>query len=323
VKNKRQLLLILIICLTLAVDLACTKGQPTLSAPTRSAAPAPLPTAAPTLILPTMTTTFIPLTPSPTAPVSGPALTAVQFALDIDESGNLIFPATEFVSGVARVYVRFAYQDFNDFDKIETRWYLNGNWVSGSMLDWDGGEDGEYVIWIEDPTGLARGQWRWELVARDEIRGGGAFSIGGEPRYINEAWGVSLDPPATWSKESEETDFVTFSSSDRRQALAVRVASGVTELSELAAANLELFSTDHPEAEVVLTEDVTMNGEPALLQQVRYSGQGEGQEFVFIVSALHAGVGYSLWVLGPADDVDGLQVFLADTLLSMRFSEKD
>ena len=76
----------------------------------------------------------------------------------------------------------------------------------------------------------------------------------------------------------------------------------------------------NPEAEVVTTEDVTMNGEGALLQQVRYVDQEGGEDVLFIVSALHAGSAYSLWMLGPADEITVLRTLMMAALHSIRFS---
>jgi hypothetical protein len=263
---------------------------------------------------------------SPT--IEGPALTDVQFALDVDQSGQAIYPANEFVSGITRIYVRFAYQGLEGVPEVNSSWYLNDNLVISNTLAWDGGGAGYYVIWMEDPTGIRRGEWRWELAAvprtqdaleRDPL-GVGTFTIGGEPRYINGTWGLSFDPPATWELQSEEEDFVTFSSPDQRQALALRVSPATAALTETAAAELALFQENHPDADVVATQDVTLSGEPALLQQVRYTDEEHGEQLLFIVSTLRADGSYSLWTLGPADQSATLQSLLIAALRSIQFS---
>jgi hypothetical protein len=249
----------------------------------------------------------------------------VQFALDVDQAGGLIFPATEFVFGVRRVYVRFAYQEMGDAQELISRWYLNDNPVSSSALAWDGGGEGEYVMWMEDPDGLGRGQWRWELMDGADVVGRGSFSVDGEPGYVNEIWGVTFEPPPGWELVSEQESFVTFSSPDQRRGLALRAILGVTDLSEIAAANLALFRADHPDAEVVATRETTMNGRGGLLQQVRAADPGaEDQEsdeqLLFIASAIHGDAGYSLWVLGPADETEDLTRLLDTARLSVRFA---
>jgi hypothetical protein len=303
---------------------ATTMLIPTLSPTSRSATAVPA-TAMATPVSLTATSAAAPPTLTATMPASG--LTQVRFALDVDETGQLIFPATEFVFGVTRIYVRFSYRGLGNLTQVKTNWYLNENLVSSGTLDWDGGEAGDYVIWVEDAEGLGRGHWEWELVAigrtggrEDDTRlGRGAFTVGGEPSFVNETWGLSFDPPGTWEVTSERADFVAFSSPDQRQALALRAIPQAGSLPEVSSAELALFREDHPEAEVVMTGDITMSGEAALLQQVRYEDQEVGEQFLFIVSALHDGASYSLWVLGPADDVATLKRLLVVTLRSIQF----
>lgn len=279
-----------------------------------------------TFVLPTAASSTVSPTLTATVPASG--LTDVRFALEVDETGQLVFPATEFLHGVTRVYVRFSYRGLGDVTEVRTKWYLNENLVSSGTLDWDGGEAGDYVIWVEDAEGLGRGQWEWELVSiqraggreDDTSLGSGAFTIGGEPSYVNQAWGLSFDPPGSWEITSERADFVAFSSPDQRQALALRAIPQASDLAQVSSAELALFQEDHPEAQVVMAGDITMSGEEALLQQVRYEDPEGGEQFLFIVSALHDGASYSLWVLGPADDVATLKRLLVGTLRSIQFS---
>jgi hypothetical protein len=332
---------LLAVGLLLVTALACGQEQRPQTAPTLSPfAKGETPTVMPTLPLPTATVTPTLVSATPTAvPTASPtpvALTEVQFALDVDETGQLIFPATEFVFGVTRIYVRFAYHGLADVTEVASVWYLNENPVVSGTLAWDGGEAGNYVMWMEDLNGVGRGQWRWELAAvrrahdatDNTLLGGGTFTIGGAPRYVNAAWGLSFDPPASWKMESENEGFVTFSSPDQRGALALRVApaaTGLTEtvatgLMETAANDLAVFQADRPEAEVVETEDVTMNGKKALLQQVHYTDQESGDQLLYIVSSLHAGSAYSLWMLGPAEQATTLRVLLIASLRSIRFS---
>jgi hypothetical protein len=322
---KRWLYRILIITLLSGTALACGRDpmtpavstQPTLTVLPATDTPDPARftptamTATPAVVLSTSTATAVP---------SGPVLTSVQFALEVDPSGQLVFPASDFVSGVTRVYVRFAYRRFDGITELESTWYLNDNRVSRSILVWEGGREGEYLIWIEDPRGLNRGQWRWELFFQEAIVGGGSFVVGEGPRFVSDALGIGFDPPATWTQESETADFVTFSSPDQLQGIALHAASSSESLSELAAADVERFRGDHPDAEIELTENVTMNGEPALLQRISYQDPERGEQELYIVSAIHDGLGYSLWVLGPGDDASGLEALVAETLLSIQFS---
>lgn len=293
--------------------------QPTLTALHFTDTPEPVVftptaiTATPAVVLATATATLVP---------SGPALTSVQFALEVDPSGQLVFPASDFVSGVTQVYVRFAYAGFDGITELESTWYLNDNRVSRSILEWDGGKEGEYLIWIEDPGGLNRGRWRWELLHQEAIVGGGSFVVGEGPRFASDALGIGFDPPATWTQESESADFATFSSPDQLQGMALHTTSSVFGLSELAAADVERFRGDHPDAEIKLTENVTMNGEPALLQRISYQDPERGERELYIVSAIHNGLGYSLWVLGPVDEAGGLETLVAETLLSIQFPNK-
>lgn len=325
--------IVLVIGLLVIPALACGQDEREQPQATRTHSP----TATPLLtVVPTPAWTVVPAaapaTPSPstptaTSPAHGPSLTDVQFALDVDPTGQLTFPATQFVLGVTRVYVRFAYQGLGDVTEVKTVWYLHENPLSVGTLAWDGGDAGEYIIWIEDPDGLGRGHWRWELAAiglegggeEDTLLGGGAFIIGGQPRYINSNWGLSFDPPSAWQIGSESPDYVTFSSPDQRKALALRVKQEVGGLPETSAANLEWFQEDLREAEVVATEEVTMNGEKALLQQARYTDQGNAEQILFVVSALHADTAYSLWMLGPADDLVTVRTELVAALHSIRF----
>ncbi len=336
--KRRWVVCVWLVGLVTASAVACSRDQGPQATPTRPPALTLLPADTPTPHIPTRVlataVAAAPRIPTPTAPLSGPALTDVRFALEVDEAGGLVFPATEFVQGVTRVYVRFSYQELGDVAQVESKWYLNENRISSGKMAWDGDAEGDYVIWIEDPDGLGRGQWRWEMIADSNVLGGGTFAIGGGPGYSNEAWGVSFDPPPTWELASERDSFVTFSSPDQRQAVALRVAPATGKLSKSAAADLALFRVDHPEAEVVGTEEVTMNGKAALLQQIRYVDQGatesgsedqesggeeSSEQLLFVVSAIHADSAYSLWVLGPADGAGELKRLLAASLLSVRF----
>lgn len=322
--NRRWMLPILALSVLLASVLACTQAQPPKPTVTSHPLPSVVPTVTrspptPTAVLAAATRSPVPPTPTATVPLLGPGLTDVQFALDVLENGQLVFPATEFVFGVTRIYARFSYRGLGDVKEVQTIWYRNDNPVSRGTLAWDGGQAGDYLIWLEDPDGLGRGDWRWELVAGGQILGGGTFTILGEPRYINEVWGLSFDPPVNWESESETADFVTFSSPNQRQALALRVAPQSAGLSETAANNLAVFQTEHPEAEVVTTEEVTMSGKEALLQQVHYTDEESGEETLFIVSALHAESVYSLWMLGPAEEAETLKRLLFATVHSLRF----
>jgi hypothetical protein len=74
---------------------------------------------------------------------------------------------------------------------------------------------------------------------------------------------------------------------------------------------------------VVATQDVTLSGEKALLQQVHYTDQERGEQLLYIVSALRAGESYSLWALGPADQAATLQALLIATLRSIQFSANE
>jgi hypothetical protein len=254
----------------------------------------------------------------------------VQFALDVDsQTGELIFPANEFVFGITRVYVRFDYQGLRDVTEAQSTWYLNENLVTAGVMTWDGGDAGAYIIWAENSEGLERGEWRWEFAVDGVPLGDGAFTVGGEPRYTKPAWGLALDPPMTWEVASEEENFVTFSSPDQQQALALRVAPLATGLTETATVELTTtitfdlapFQQEHPDIEVVDTQDVTVSGKEALLQEARYVDQERGEQVLYIVSTLHAGAAYNVWMLGPADSADVLHALLLTTLRSIRLDE--
>jgi hypothetical protein len=333
--NRHWILVFLVVAMLAMSLLGCSKGRQTQSTPapisSSTAVPNPredVPTDTPITRRATATPTPVLASPTATQMGSGPTLTDVQFALEIEQGGQLIYPAREFVLGVTRVYVRFSYQGFAGVTEVASIWYLNENRVFIGKLAWDGGEAGDYLIWVEDPNGLGRGGWRWELAvvegARDEEEttpiGGGAFVVDGEASYLNEAWGLSFDPPAGWNLASETEDYVTYSSPDGRKGLALHFAAEAVELPEVAAAYLKLSREEHPEAEVETTEEVTMNGEAALVQQVRYADQEGGEEVLLIVSALHAGSAYSLWMLGPADEVVALKTMMMAALHSIRFS---
>jgi hypothetical protein len=260
------------------------------------------------------------MTPTPTQSPDGPALKDVQFALDVDPYGELIFPAQAFVHGVTRVYARFAYERMEEVQALQTIWYLNDNPVSEARIDWDGTGAGHYLIWIEDPAGLGRGSWRWELWADGRNLGGGGFSIGGAARYTSEAWALSFDPPPAWELETETEDFVSFSSADQQSALALRVAPQGVPLSETAALDLTVFQTEHPDAHVVTRDETTLGGEPAILHQLRYAAAEGNEGLLLIVTAIHRQTAYNLWLLGPAEIEDTLKRLMVTTLRSIRFS---
>ena len=332
--KRRWFLAVWVVGLVVTPGVACSTDQQPLNTSARQPTLMPSPNATPTIlpatfVVPSVAAATASPIPTFTVATVGWALTDVQFALDTDQTGELIFPATEFPFGVTRIYVRFTYEEMGDVRQVESRWTLNGNPVSPSALAWDGGAEGDYVIWMEDPEGLGRGQWRWELTAGADVLGGGAFTISGQPGYVNETWRVSFEPPPTWERTSEQENFVTFSSADQRHALALTATPGAAELPEIVAAQLALFRADHPDAKVVATTETTMNGRPALLQRVRYVDTGSGvqepstpenvEQLLFIVSAINAGSGYSLWVLGPADEEMELEERTATVRLSVRF----
>jgi hypothetical protein len=99
----------------------------------------------------------------------------------------------------------------------------------------------------------------------------------------------------------------------------VRVALGGADLVNTTDSDLALFQEDHPEAEVVATEEVTMGGNSAFFSQVRYEDEESGKQVLFVVSAVHSGSVYSLWMLGPQDDTEALKTQFFAALRSIRF----
>jgi hypothetical protein len=297
-----------------------TPAKPTPnSTPTVGTAPTVTPVPATPTVLAVATATLPPDTPTVPATPSGPAIAAVQFALDVDDAGELVFPADSFVFGVTRVYVRFEYHAFADVARVMSNWYLNENLVSSGTLDWDGGATGAYILWLEDLQGLGRGEWRWELLGDGRVLGTAAFAVGGGPLFTKAEWQFGFDPPTNWREESDAAAFVTFSSPDERQALAVHVVPLGEGMAEAAEASLALFRREHADAQVVMAEETTMNGEEALLQQIRYDAGEAGPHTLFIVTAAHADFAYSLWVLGPSEQESELNMLLTTTLRSVRF----
>ena len=333
-KKRRWLLAVLVVGLVVTSGVTCnTEKRPSdtpARQPTLTSSPQPVSTTLPaTSVGPSTTTATTSPAPTATAEPIGWALTDVQFAIDIDQTGELVFPDTEFPLGVTRVYVRFAYEDLGEMGQVESRWYLNDNPVSSSALAWDGGAEGDYVMWIETPEGLGNGQWKWELTADTDVLGGGGFTIGRGPSYVNETWGIGFDPPLAWEQATEQNSFVTFSSADEANGVALMATPGAADLSDTAATHLALFHTDHPDAAIVSTAETTMNGRPALLQEVRYAEAVSGdlesdtpetiEHILFIVSAINAGTGYSLWVLGPAEGETELKELMTAARLSVQF----
>ena len=304
---------------------ACSAPSRDVDGATASLTSSPQPSAT----LPLPTDTVAPTVPPPT-PTPDAALSQVQFALDVDEMGQLVYPADAFVHGVTRVYVRFVYQGLAELEQVTSVWSLNQNPVVSGTLTWDGGDAGNYVIWMEDPNGIGRGTWRWELqaarcapgaarcIAGDTL-GGGTFAISGEPGYLNATWDLSFDPPAGWSLELEAENYVTFSSPDQRGALALRLAPLTAGLTETLAANLAPFQENDPQAQVVATQTLTMGGAPALLQSMRYTDQEGAAQLLYVVASSWDEVAYSLWLLGPASEAEWLQTLLGATLRSLRF----
>jgi hypothetical protein len=324
----------------LLVVMACSKESPRPStAPTPPPSSTPFPTSTTPPLQPTDTPMPSPtqIPPSPTAPPTppGPSVTNVQFALDVDEFGQLVRPGDAFVFGVTRVYARFDYRGLGDVIEAQSTWYLNNNVLTSGVMTWDGGDGGAYILWAQDPNGMGKGEWRWEFAVDDTVVGGGAFTIGGEPRYANPAWGLSLDQPTTWKIISEEKNFVTFSSPDQQQALALHViplASGLTEtlalseslaLTQALAADLATFQQSYPDLQVVESKDVTISGEKALLQQARYTDPESGERVLYIACTLYADSAYNVWMVGPADGNDVLRALLMATLRSIRLKEMD
>lgn len=324
----------------LLLVMACSKESPRPSgAPTPPPSPTPFPTSTTPPLQPTHTPTPTPtqVPPSPTVPPTppGPSVTNVQFALDVDEYGQLIYPGEAFVFGVTLVYVRFDYRGLGDVKEAQSTWYLNDNVLTSGVMTWDGGDAGAYILWAQDPAGLGRGEWRWEFAVGDAVIGSGAFSVGGEPSYANPAWGLALDQPTTWKIVSEEKNFVTFSSPDQQQALALHViplAAGLTEtlalsaslaLTQALAADLATFQQSYPDLQVVESQDVTISGEKALLQEARYADPESGEQVLYIASTLYAGSAYNVWMVGPADGNDVLRALLMATLRSIRLTQVD
>jgi hypothetical protein len=321
---KRGLVLaVVILGLVGSVASACGQNPAAQPSPTATSAVAAAPTATLVPATPTHPATATaaqpPDTPTVPATPSGPAVAAIQFALDVDDAGDLVFPASTFVFGVTQVYVRFEYRAFGDVTDVKSNWYLNGNLASSGRLAWDGGDAGAYILWLEDPQALGRGEWRWELLADDQVLGAATFSVGEGPLFVKESWRFGFDPPTNWNKESDKESFVTFSSPDKRQALAVHVVPASGDLAAAAEASLALFRQEHADAEVVAAEETTMNGEAAQLQQIRYDAGESGPHVLFIVPAAHGDSAYSLWLLGPAEQESELNMLLTTTLYSVRF----
>jgi hypothetical protein len=209
---------------------------------------------------------------------------------------------------------------------------LNENVLTLGLMTWDGGDAGAYVLWAQDSTGIDKGEWRWEFAVDDGVIGSGSFTIGGPPSYANPAWGLALDQPATWKIVSEEKNFVTFTSPDQQQALALHVlplAAGLTEtlalsgslaLTQALAADLESFQQSYPDLQVVESKDVTISGKKALLQQARYADPEGGERVLYIASTLFADSAYNVWMVGPADGDDLLRELLMATLRSIRLT---
>ncbi len=326
---------ILAIVSLLLVVMACSQESPRPStAPTPPPSRTPFPTSTTPPLQPTDTPTPTQVTPSPTVPPPpGPGVTNVQFALDVDQFGQLIYPGDAFVFGVTRVYARFDYRGLGDVQEAQSTWYLNDNVLTSGVMEWDGGDEGVYVLWAQDPAGMGKGEWRWEFAVDDTVIGGGAFSVGGEPSYANPAWGLALDQPMTWKIVSEEKNFVTFSSPDQQQALALHViplASGLTEtlalseslaLTQVLAADLAPFQQSYPDLQVIESQDVTVSGEKALLQQARYTDPESGERVLYIACTLYADSAYNVWMVGPAEGNDVLRTLLMAMLRSIRLTE--
>jgi hypothetical protein len=234
----------------------------------------------------------------------------------------LIYPADQFVFGVTRVYVRFVYQGFQNLRQARSIWSLNNNPIVSNTMTWDGGDQGAYVIWMEDARGIARGQWGWEFTNPSGLLASGTFTVGGESGYTNPAWGLAFDPPVNWELTSEEESFVTFTSPDQQRAMAMLVAPASGTLTETVASSLALFEPDHPDLELLTTQPTVMSGATALLQQVRYTDENGNAQRLYMVSAHHADLAYTLWVLGSAQEAPKLQTLLTTVLHSIRFTSE-
>lgn len=295
---------------------------PTVPPPTM----VPLPSIPPA----TAATDLPPASPVPdagsTSLITGPVVTQVQFALALDENNQPIYPADEFVFGVTRVYVSVDYVGLGEIDQLESVWSLEGTPFIASPFEWGEGESGasQLVLYLEDPLGIRRGDWTWELKSGGEVLGAGAFRISGEPVYFNETWGLSFDPPPGWAINSETDNMASFGSPNQDFGLVLRVSpvatDGPTEAQEAAAVDLALLQQTYTEALTVGITPTQFIGLPAVLSQIRFS-DGSGPKVVWVISAADQENHYSLWMLSDVAKGDLGRQILQSVALGVRLQD--
>ncbi len=299
--------------------------QPPIAPLTVEPAPATVTTAP--LPSPTSLAEATPSPPSsPTPVVVGPTVTRVQFALDLDENNQPVYPAERFVFGVTRIYVVADYAGLDGIEQLESVWSLEGVPFIASPFEWAEAEPdaGRLILYLEDPMGVRRGQWTWQLKSGDEVLGEGGFRISGEPGYVNQTWGLSFDPPSGWYKNSEIENLVSYASPDEDYGLLVRVdevgEAGPTEAEQAAALDLDLWQQTYTQAHTVSLTPTQLSRLPAILSQIRFRAE-DSPKVVWVVSAVGGDKHYSLWLLSDVAQADWGRQILQSVARGVRLDD--
>lgn len=148
----------------------------------RTAAPFPQPTWTLLRTTPTSTPTTI-TTPSPSSGVATePSISRVFFAEGVTGGSEPVHVATEFPGGTAKVYAFATYTGMSDGLRCQSVWYVDGEEVARTSLEWGFGETGEtWVDLLEGEGGLASGRYDWELLLDGQPLARWAFTVGAAP----------------------------------------------------------------------------------------------------------------------------------------------
>ncbi len=108
----------------------------------------------------------------------------ITFAEGVDKNDKPVKPGTAFESGLAALYAFFDYQGMQDGMEWTRRWYLDGEVVVDVDDTWDGGDEGNWWVGINNkPNALPDGTYQLELLVQGNVVQEGTCTIGeaGQP----------------------------------------------------------------------------------------------------------------------------------------------
>lgn len=118
-------------------------------------------------------------------PDGGSTIGPIAFASELDEEGFPVDEATEFESGIERLYGIFEYAGLQDGLTFNITWMIDGEEASNQDFDWNLGEEGTantYIYGSPDPSPLPDGTYELRLsVEGQELQRGSATIGDGSP----------------------------------------------------------------------------------------------------------------------------------------------